>query len=88
MVTIELPSALRALAGHALRVQVDAATVEAAIEALCTKHPPLREKLFTDAGALKRTVGIFVGEDDVRDEPSRALTPRQTVVLVAAMAGG
>jgi hypothetical protein len=39
---------------------------------------------------LKRTVGIFVGEDDVRTDEglARALGPGERVVLVAAMAGG
>lgn len=88
MVTIELPAALRPLAGHQAKVRVEAASVETALQALCVAHPALREKLFLDGGALKRTVGVFVGDDDVRDEPRRALSARDTVVLVAAMAGG
>ena len=88
MVTIELPAALRALAGQQARVRVEAATVQGALEALCGAHPALREKLFLEAGGLRRSVGVFVGEDDVRDEPLRAVSARDVVVLVAAMAGG
>lgn len=88
MVIIELPAALRGLAGGQARVQVEAATVGAALAALCAAHPALHPKLFLDGGGLKRAVGVFVGDDDVRDEPGRALGPREVVVLVAAMAGG
>jgi len=88
MVTVELPAGLRALAGNQAKVRVDAASVEGALTALCSAHPSLREKLFLENGALKRNVGVFVGDDDVRDEPRRALNDRDVVVLVAAMAGG
>ncbi len=88
MVTVELPAALRGLAGNEARVQVSAATVGAALDALCARSPALRSKLFTDTGALRRTVGVFVDDDDVRDTPAHPLRDGQVVVLIAAMAGG
>lgn len=88
MVTIELPAALRALADQQPRVKVAATTVGAALTALCAAHPSLRAKLFTDAGSLKRTIGVFVGDEDVREAPGHALKPKDVLVLVAAMAGG
>ncbi len=88
MVTVEVPAGLRALVGNQAKVRVEAASVEGALQALCASYPALREKLFLESGGLKRTVGVFVGDDDVRDEPKRALSDRDVVVLVAAMAGG
>lgn len=88
MVTVELPAALRAQAGQQARVRVAASSVESALQALCVAHPALRSTLFLETGALKRNVGVFVGDDDVRDEPRRPLTARDTVVLIVAMAGG
>ena len=90
MPIVELPAALRSRAGGRAKITVEGATVAQALHALCREHPELRAQLFTPAGALKRTVGIFVGEDDVRTEEgqARALGPFELVVLVAAMAGG
>ena len=90
MPTIELSTALRGAAANRSRVAVDAATVGQALQALCLLHPALRGHLFSDLGTLKRSVGVFVGEDDVRSELGlqRALRPDEVVVLIAAMAGG
>ena len=88
MVIVELPAALRALAGGHARVQVNAATVAGALEALCAAHAGLRAKLFTETGALKRSIGMFVDDEDVRDAPTTKLGAKSVIVLVAAMAGG
>ncbi len=90
MPIIELPAALRGRASGRAKVTVEGATVAQALESLCSTHPELRPQLFTGAGKLKRTIGIFVGEDDVRSDEglSRSLAPGELVVLVAAMAGG
>jgi molybdopterin converting factor small subunit len=90
MPIVELPAALRARAASRARVTVEGRTVAEALESLCKAHPQLRPQLFTGAGQLKRTIGIFVGEDDVRSDEglARGLSPTEVVVLVAAMAGG
>ena len=89
MPIIEIPAALRPRASRA-KISVEGATVAEALEALCRAHPELRPRLFTGTGQLKRSVGIFVGEDDVRSDEglARALGPSELLVLVAAMAGG
>ena len=90
MPIIELPAALRPRAAGKARLTVEGATVAEALEALCRARPELRPLLFTEAGKLKRTVGIFVGEDDVRSDEglARPLGPSELVILIAAMAGG
>ncbi len=90
MPVVELPAALRPRAAGRAKITVEGATVADALESVCRAHPELRPQLFTFGGKLKRTVGIFVGEDDVRSDEglARALTATELVVLVAAMAGG
>ncbi|MGV3626007.1 MAG: MoaD/ThiS family protein [Archangium sp.] len=88
MVTVELPAALRGLADGQARVKVAAATVATALDALCVQHAALRGKLFSDAGSLKRNIGVFVDDEDVRDAPETKLAPKAVIVLVVAMAGG
>ena len=62
----------------------------AALRPRAAGRPELRPQLFTGGGKLKRSVGIFVGEDDVRSDEglARALAPGELMVLVAATAGG
>lgn len=90
MPLVELPAALRPRGSSRAKLKVEGATVAQALESLCRAHPELRPRLFTGAGQLKRTIGIFVGEDDVRSDEglARALSSTDVVVLVAAMAGG
>lgn len=90
MPLVELPAALRPGGTGRAKVKVDGATVAEALESLCRSHPELRPRLFTGAGQLKRTIGIFVGEDDVRSDEglARRLSQAELIVLVAAMAGG
>lgn len=88
MVIVELPAALRSLADGQSRVKVNAASVGAALETLCEQHLALRTRLFTEAGSLKRSIGVFVDDEDVRDAPETKLGAKSVIVLVAAMAGG
>ncbi|MFT3709267.1 MAG: MoaD/ThiS family protein [Archangium sp.] len=88
MPTVELPAGLRARASGQLRVSVEAKTVREALEQLTLVHPALKGALFLDDGRLKRTVGVFLDDDDVRDEEQRALKGDDVLVLISAMAGG
>ena len=90
MPIIELPAALRPRAAGKAKLTVEGATVAEALESLCTAHPELRPQLFTPEGKLKRSIGIFVGEDDVRSDDglARSLEQRELVILIVAMAGG
>lgn len=90
MATVELPAALRGLCGGRARVRVQAQTVGAVLEALCDEVPALRDRLFTPGGEVRRSVGIFLGDEDVRSLGGleTPVGPRQVLVIVAAVAGG
>lgn len=88
MPTVELPAALRAHAKGQARVVVEAKTVAEALEAVCVIHPRLRAQLWLTPGQLRRTIGVFVGEEDMREGLAHGLSDRDVVVLITAMAGG
>ena len=52
--------------------------------------PASRERLFDDAGKLRRFVNVFVADEDVRflDGLDTAVADGQTVSIVPAVAGG
>ncbi len=90
MPTLELPASLRGLAGNRAKLTVDGRTVGEALEAAIGQAPGLREAMFTEAGALKRTVTLFVGEDDLRELQGlqTSIPSKAVLTLVTALAGG
>ncbi len=88
--TVRIPTQLRTLTGGAGEVEVEGATVGEALKALDAAHPGLAERLFDDAGGLRRFVNVFLADEDVRflDGLATPVTPGQTLSIVPAVAGG
>ena len=87
---VRIPTTLRPITGGKNEVSVDGTTLREVLANLESAHPGMRERLFDDAGALRRFVNIFVADDDVRflqglDTP---VPEGQTVSIVPAVAGG
>ena len=89
-VTIRIPTQLRALAGGASEVAVEAATVSDALKALNDQHAGFDERLFDEKGELRRFVNVFVADEDIRflDGVQTPVTDGQTLSIVPAVAGG
>ena len=90
MAVVRIPTALRTLTGGASEVSVDGGTVGEILKGLDAAHPGVGERLFDDAGALRRFVNVFVAEEDIRflDGLSTPVAEGQTVSIVPAVAGG
>jgi molybdopterin synthase sulfur carrier subunit len=88
--TIRVPSQLRPLCGGVGEVQVDGATVGEALKALDTAHPGFADRLFDDRGSVRRSVNLFLDDEDIRflDGLSTPVMEGQTVSIVPAVAGG
>ena len=89
-VTVRIPTQLRTLTGGAGQVTVDGSTVGDVLKALDVAHPGMGERLFDEAGKLRRFVNVFVADEDVRfmDGLGTAVAEGQTVSIVPAVAGG
>jgi molybdopterin converting factor small subunit len=90
VVKIRIPTQLRTLSGGTADVEVEASTVGEALKALDAAHPGFHDRLFDEAGSLRRFVNVFVADEDVRflDGLDTAVAPGQTVSIVPAVAGG
>ena len=88
--TVRIPTALRTLTGGASEVSGDGSTGGEVLKSLDTAHPGRAERLFDDAGALRRFVNVFVAEEDIRflDGLSTPVSEGQAVSIVPAVAGG
>ncbi len=89
-VKVRVPTQLRALAGGAGEVEVEAATVGAALKALDAAHPGFAERLFDESGHLRRFVNVFIGEEDIRflDGVSTVAPAGAVISIIPAVAGG
>jgi len=89
-VKIRVPGALRRLTHGNAIVEVQAATVSEAIEALERKYPGFRDRLYDREGQLRQFVNIYRNDEDIRFGQG-LLTPlreNDDVSIVPAVAGG
>jgi sulfur-carrier protein len=89
-VTVRIPTQLRSLSGGAGEVQIEGSTVAEVLKGLDGAHPGFGERLFDDAGELRRFVNVFVADEDIRflQGTDTAVAEGQVVSIVPAVAGG
>lgn len=89
-VTVFIPTALRQFAGDRAEVSVEASTVGEALDKVMGEHAELRRHLYSEQGALRNFVNVYVNDDDIR-HAQRLDTPVKdgdTVSIIPAIAGG
>lgn len=89
-VTVRIPTQLRTLTGGQGELALDGSTVGQVLKALDAAHPGMGERLFDDAGGLRRFVNVFLDDEDVRflSGLETDVRPGQTLSIVPAVAGG
>ena len=89
-VTVRIPTTMRPIAGGSSTVQVEGATLADVLGNLDAAHPGFRDRLFDEAGALRKFVNVFVADDDVRylDGVNTPVPDGETVSIIPAVAGG
>lgn len=90
MVTIRIPTPLRAYTGGESEVAVRGETVGEALHNLTEDYPPLRQHIYNQEGELRPYVNLFVNEENVNDLMGIE-TPIQTtdrLLLIPSIAGG
>ncbi len=89
-VNVRIPTTMRPISGGASSVQVEGHTLADVLANLDSAHPGFHERLFDDAGALRKFVNVFVDDDDVRflDGLATKVPDGGTVAIMQAVAGG
>lgn len=89
-VKVRLPAPLWHCAAGAAEVEVRAATVGAALEGVVAEYPALRRHLYSEAGALRGYVNIYLNDEDIRHlaGEATALSAGDEVQVVPSIAGG
>jgi len=89
--TIYMPTPLRPFAAGKDAVEVTAATVAGALDALTQAHPDLRKHLFTSEGKVRAFVNLYLNDEDVRYLPAKeetAISAKDTLSIIPSIAGG
>jgi len=89
-VTLHIPTPLRSATDNQATVEAQGDTVRAALHNLVERYPDLKSNLYTDDGALRQFVNIYLNDDDIRylDGPDTALTDGAELSIVPSIAGG
>lgn len=87
MVQVLIPSQLQSYTGGASRVEVQGATVAAALDDLDRQFPGVRFRVIDEQERIRRHMRIFVGQDRQFDI-GRTLDEGDEVLIFGALSGG
>jgi MoaD family protein len=88
-IRIHIPTPMRQHTEGQAVVEVDAATVQGALDELGRRYPAITQRLFEN-GQVRRFVNVYVNDEDVRylDNLATALKAGDEVSIIPAVAGG
>jgi sulfur-carrier protein adenylyltransferase/sulfurtransferase len=89
-VIIQIPTPLRRFTAENGEIQVEGATVGEAMTDLTRQYPALQRHLYTDDGALRSFVNVFVNDEDMRhlNREGTPITSGDTLSIIPSIAGG
>lgn len=89
-VSVRIPTILRTYTGGESEVSAEGDTLAAVLDDLDARYPGIKGRILDEAGALRRFVNVYVGNDDVRFlEDLQTPTPDGSQVsVIPAVAGG
>lgn len=89
-IKVRIPTPLQKLTQNQAEVEVDGNSVQAALAALESQFPGIKERLYDEKGALRRFINFYVNEEDIRflQGEDTALKEGDELSIVPAIAGG
>jgi len=89
-VRVRIPLTLRRLTHEQEIVEVQAATVAGAMDALHARYNGIRDRIVDKTGHIRGSVLVFVNEEDIRflQNESTPLKDGDEISIVPAYAGG
>ena len=89
-IQVLIPTPLQKFTNEEASVSLEAASVDALIDALDGRYPGLKGRLCDEAGKLRRFLNVYVNSEDIRFLENQAtdLSDGDEVRIVPAVAGG
>jgi sulfur-carrier protein len=90
MAQFRIPGPLRRLSDGQVTVDVQAADLASAIDALDARYPGFRDRLLDESGELRQFVNVYLNDEDVRLGSGLQAKVRDgdEISIVPAVAGG
>ena len=90
MITIHIPTPLRAYTEKQSSVRVQAKDVQEALNALLTTYPSLEKHLLDPQRKLRSFINIYLGEEDIRflENTETTLQDGDELSIIPSIAGG
>ncbi len=90
MPKILIPTPLRQYTDKQSEVEVPGTTVGEVLDGLTTRFADLRKQLYSDTGALRSYVNVYVNDEDIRylEKSATAVGDGDTLTIVPSIAGG
>ncbi len=87
---IVIPSAVKEYVNNQDEVEVDASSVEEALDSLCTQFTELKPNLFDERGIVRNFINVYLNDDDIRyaDGMNSAVKDGDSIQIVPSVAGG
>jgi len=89
-VSVRIPTILRTYTGGESEVSAEGDTLAAVLDDLDAHYAGIKGRILDEAGALRRFVNVYVGNDDVRflDELATPTPDGVQISVIPAVAGG
>ena len=89
-IAVQIPTPLRRFTAEQGEVEVEAATVGAALKSLVGQHQSLEPHLYGEDGKLRTFVNLFLNDEDVRymEQEETALKDGDVLTIIPSIAGG
>ena len=89
-VSVRIPTILRTYTGGESEVSAEGDTLAAVLDDLDASYSGIKGRILDEAGALRRFVNVYVGNDDVRflDELATPTPDGVQISVIPAVAGG
>jgi sulfur-carrier protein len=89
-VSVRIPTILRTYTGGESEVAASGSTLAEILEDLDAQFPGVKGRILDDAGALRRFVNVYVGNEDVRflEDLATPTPDGSQISVIPAVAGG
>jgi sulfur-carrier protein len=90
LIAVSVPSLLRDCTGGNVKFELDALTLQGALDQLIANYPLLRVHLFTETGQVRKHVLLYYNDTNIAwlDNLDIALQPRDQLIVFQAVSGG
>jgi molybdopterin synthase sulfur carrier subunit len=89
-IKVHIPTPLHKLTHGEGTIQINSVTVRAALADLEKRHPGIKERLTDDGGNVRRSLNVYVNEEDIRflQNQDTSLKDGDEISIIPAIAGG